>query len=210
MCRNISDIVLAIPDTKESDPLEVQAKSMNCHFYRGDEHDVLSRYYHAARAFRIDTVIRITGDCPLIDPMVIDRLVGDFLGSGMYDYMSVDSEGNFPRGLDTEIFGFETLEQIHRDARLAYEREHVTPYIYQHRDLFRVLFVEAQGKLRRPGLRLTVDTEDDLLLVREIYSALYADHGNQFATEDVLALIDGNPHLQSINKHIVQKDMHSV
>lgn len=209
-CRNISDIILAIPDAKESDPLEEQAKSMNCHFYRGDEHDVLSRYYHAAKAFGVDTIIRITGDCPLVDPTVIDRLVEDFLGKGTYDYMAVGSEGNFPRGLDSEIFGYETLEKVHREARLEYEREHVTPYIYQHPDLFRVLFIEAQGKLRRPELRLTVDTEEDLLLIREIFSALQNNYGNHFSIEDVLTLLDVNPYLQSINKHIVQKDIPSA
>lgn len=208
MCRNISDIILAMPDTRESDPLEEQAKSMDCHFYRGDEHDVLSRYYHAAKAFGVDTIIRITGDCPLVDPKVIDRLVKDFLERGTYDYMVVDSEGGFPRGIDSEIFGFETLEKVHREARLEYEREHVTPYIYQHLDLFRVLFIEAQGKLRRPELRLTVDTEEDLLLIKEIFSRL-KDYEKNFSTEDVIAIIDNNPHLQLINRHIIQKDIHS-
>ena len=110
--------------------------------------------------------------------------------------------------MDTEIFNFDALERAYNEAQKDYEREHVTPYIFLHPEIFKIKSVEAIGKLRRPDLRFTVDTEEDLLLIREIYSAL-GNYGNHFSTKDVLALIDGNRYLLSINKHIVQKDIHS-
>jgi spore coat polysaccharide biosynthesis protein SpsF len=204
-CRNVSDIILAIPDAKESDPLAEQARRMGCPFHRGDEANVLSRFYDAAKAIKADTVIRITGDCPLVDPAVIDWLVEEY-SKGIFDYMAVDQEGGFPRGLDSEIFSFHVLERVHSAAHLPYEREHVTPYIYQHPDLFKALFVEAEGKLRRPDLRLTVDADEDLELLSRIYQALYHE-GKVFAIGEALNFIDGHPELKGLNAHIRQKQL---
>jgi len=108
--------------------------------------------------------------------------------------------------LDTEVFNFETLEKAYEEAKLDYEREHVTPYIYQHPNMFRLKFIEASGKLRRPDLRLTVDTEEDLKLIREIFKQLYRD-GQIFYTEDVIDLLDKCPELIAINAHIRQKEL---
>jgi spore coat polysaccharide biosynthesis protein SpsF len=204
-CRNISGIILAIPDAKESDPLAEQAKNMGCPFHRGDEADVLSRFYGAAKAISADRVIRVTGDCPLVDPAVTDWLIEEY-SKGAFDYMAVDQEGGFPRGLDSEMFTFDILEQVHGAAHLPYEREHVTPYIYQHPDLFKTLFVEAEGKLRRPDLRLTVDTDEDLELLSGIYQALYHED-RIFGIGEAIDFIDGHPELKGLNAHIRQKQL---
>ncbi len=201
--RLINDIVLAIPDTPSNDELGFFIKKMAWNLFRGSEDDVLSRYYHASVQFEADIIVRVTSDCPLIDPTVIDETIKRHILDGN-DYTAVGVEGGFPRGLDVEVFSFKSLEIAYSKAVERYEREHVTLFIYQNPKLFKINFIEAKGSLKRPDIRLTVDTEEDLSLIREIYLALN-NYGNRFTTEDVLALIDGNPHLKSINNHITQK-----
>lgn len=205
--KMIDSIVLAIPDSSSNNDLEMFVRRFDWNVFRGSENDVLSRYYHAATQFKADIVVRITSDCPLVDPKIIDETIKCNIRDGN-DYTATGIEGGFPRGLDIEVFNFKSLEMAYRKAVDKAEREHVTLFIYQNPKLFKSHFIEASGTLRRPDIRLTVDTEDDLRLIREIYSRLKSCENN-FSTEDVLALIDNNPHLQSINKHIVQKDIHS-
>jgi spore coat polysaccharide biosynthesis protein SpsF len=204
----IESIVLAIPDSSSNDELESFVKPFGWNVFRGSEDDVLSRYYHAAKQSKADIIVRITSDCPLVDPKIIDETINLHIYD-RNDYTAVGVEGGFPRGLDVEVFNFKSLKIAYSKAVKRSEREHVTLFIYQNPKLFRIHFVEACGILKRPDIRLTVDTGEDLLLVREIYSALYNNNGNHFTTEDVLVLIDSNPYLQLINKHIVQKDIHS-
>lgn len=203
----IDSIVIAIPDSSSNDELESFVKQFDWDVFRGSENDVLSRYYNAATQFKADIIVRITSDCPLVDPEILDETIKQHVRDGN-DYTAVGVEGGFPRGLDVELFNFKSLEIAYSKAVDKSEREHVTLFIYQNPKLFKINFIEASGALRRPDIRLTVDTEEDLLLIRKIYSALY-NYGNHFTIEDVLALIDSDPYLQSINKHIVQKDIHS-
>lgn len=203
----IDEVVLAIPDSGQNDLLEDFARRNKLRYFRGSEDDVLSRYYGAATEFGAQVIVRITSDCPLIDPGITDRVIGEHLNSGA-DYTSNTLQRTFPRGLDTEVFTFQSLHIAHEAARENYEREHVTPYIYQHPDLFRFKSVEASGRLKRPDLRLTVDTEDDLRLIREIFHRLY--RGNQaFSTEEVIDLFDEHPELAAINAAVRQKGLDS-
>jgi spore coat polysaccharide biosynthesis protein SpsF (cytidylyltransferase family) len=201
----IDDIVLAIPTSDQNDSLEDFAKELKLHCFRGSETDVLSRYYGAAVKYGGDVIVRVTADCPLIDPRVTDWVIDAHLNSGA-DYTTNDVEYGFPRGLDTEALNFDTLARAYGDAKLDYEREHVTTYIYQHPDLFKLNFVEAKGKLRRPDLRLTVDTEEDLEFIREIFKQLYRDD-QTFYTEDVIEFLDQHPELIAINAHVRQKEL---
>jgi spore coat polysaccharide biosynthesis protein SpsF len=203
--RKIDSVILAIPDSPQDDRLADFARKLGLPCFRGSEPDVLSRYYNAAVEFNAQVIVRITADCPLIDPRVTDSVIEAHLNTDA-DYTCSGAEYGFPRGLDTEVFNFETLEKTHREARQDYEREHVTPYIYHHPELFKIQSVEATGKLRRPDLRLTVDTEDDLKLIREIYKRLYRDR-KIFYTEDVIDLLDKHPELTAINASIRQKKL---
>jgi len=205
LSTKIDSIILAIPDSKRNDQLEDFAKGLNLHHFRGSEADVLSRYYGAATKFGADVIVRLTSDCPLIDPRVIDKVIEQHLNSDA-DYTSNTIRRTFPRGLGTEVFNFATLERAHREAKQDYEREHVTPYIYQHPNLFQLKSVEATGKLRRPDLRLTVDTEEDLKLIREIFKRLQRN-GQVFYIEDVINLLDKHPELAAINAHVRQKEL---
>lgn len=203
--RMIDDIVLAIPSSAENDLLENFAKGLKLHCFRGSETDVLSRYYGAALKFGGDVIVRITSDCPLIDPGVTDHIIDAHLNSGA-DYTTNDVEYGFPRGLDTEALNFDALSRAYKEATLDYEREHVTPYIYQHPDLFKLNYVEAKGNLRRPDLRLTVDTEEDLEFIREIFKQLYRD-GQIFYAKDIIEFLAQHPELIAINAQVRQKEL---
>lgn len=203
--QRISTIILATTTLKEDNLLEDFAREVGLTCYRGEEQDVLARYYGAATQFHIEIIVRICADDPLVDPRIIDEVVQSHLDSDA-DYTSNGIVRTFPLGLDAEVFSYRALEKAYNEAQEGYEREHVTPYIYQHPNLFKIESVEANGKLRRPDLRLTVDTEEDLRLIREIFQRLYRD-GRIFYTEDVIDLLDKHPELVAINAHVRQKKL---
>ena len=201
--EKLDNIILAIPDTKESDVLEKFVKENNIKYFRGSKEDVLSRYYETAKKFKIDVIVRITSDCPLIDPKIVDLVIQKHLDSET-DYTSNTLERTFPRGLDVEVFNFKVLEKTQKEARKNYQREHVTPYIYEHPEIFELQHIEAKGKLRRPDLRLTVDTKEDLQLIKEIYRRLYKPK-KIFYGEKIIDLLKKHQQLTLINKNIKQK-----
>ena len=139
--EKINEIILAIPDTEENDILEKFAKANKLKYFRGSEKDVLSRYYLAAQKFKIDTILRITSDCPLVDPKLVDLLVEKHLNSGA-DYTSNVQKRTFPKGLDIEVFNFAALERAYKEGKSDPEREHVTLYIREHPGMFRCVNVE--------------------------------------------------------------------
>jgi spore coat polysaccharide biosynthesis protein SpsF len=203
LAKNITDVIIATTRQPADDDIVQLCRKRGWSYFRGSEADVLDRYYQAALKYQAPVIVRITSDCPLIDPRVTDSAVKAHLNSGA-DYTSLNTKSGFPRGLDTEVFSFEALEKTHREARKDYEREHVTPYIYEHSDKFKVQSVKATGKLKRPDLRLTVDTEEDFRLIEEIYRHLYRND-RIFYTEEVIDLLDKHPELTAINAHVKQK-----
>lgn len=204
-CKRIDDIILAIPDTNQNNILEEYAEKIGCHYAKGSENDVLSRYFQAAKQFNVTDIIRVTADCPLIDPQLVDFMIEYYLTEKV-DYAAIDVDKYYPRGLDAEVFGFETLKKVNTEAHQNYEREHVTPYIYGHPELFKIKFLEAEKKLTRPEIRLTVDTQEDFNLVNEIFKNLYSKD-KIFLTEDVIHFLDCHPGLLLINKEITQKKL---
>jgi len=203
--KKLDDIILAIPDTKENDILEKFAKDKKIKYFRGSEEDVLSRYYETARKFKCDTIVRITSDCPLIDPQIVDLTIEQHFNSDA-DYTSNSLKRTFPQGLDNEVFNSKTLEKVYKKANKSYQREHVTPYIYEHPEIFKLRNVEAKRKLKRPALRLTVDTKEDLELISEIYKYLYKPK-KIFYAEEIISLLTKHPELIKINADIKQKEL---
>ena len=203
----INKTVIATTVLPEDDRTEEYCTANNFNCFRGSSSDVLSRYYEAAVKFGADIIIRITSDCPVIDPIIIDRMLSSFLGSRKeerLDYMSNVIERTFPRGLDAEIFTFPALEKTNREASEDFEREHVTPFIYRHPELFKLRNFSNQPDLSRH--RWTVDTEEDLRLIKEIYKELYRP-GKLFVSDDILRLFERRPELFSINQKVRQKSL---
>jgi spore coat polysaccharide biosynthesis protein SpsF len=165
--RTLTEIVLATSTEQRDEPLVGLAARLGVPCFRGSEGDVLSRYFGAAQAFDADLVVRLTGDCPLLDGAVIDEVVRVFQENKSMDYVSNTLERTYPRGLDTEVFARDALVRAHLEARLPYEREHVTPYIYRHPELFSLRNVAHSSDLS--AYRLTVDEAADLTVVRQIY-----------------------------------------
>lgn len=196
-------LVVATTALERDDPVADVAAAAGAEVFRGDEADVLDRYYRAARRVGADVVVRITADCPLIDPEIVTRCVDAFRGGGPgLAYVSTGIDSTFPRGLDTEVVAFEALEAAHREATEPADREHVTPFIWRQPERFPALEVSAPRDLGR--MRWTVDTAADLEFVRRVYEALHP-RDPAFGHRDVLALLERRPQLQAINAHVPQK-----
>ena len=168
----------------------------------GSEDDVLDRYYRAAKACRTEVAVRITADCPLIEPDIIDRVVGAFLDV-QPDYASNTLERTYPRGLDVEVIHMEALERTWYEAADKYQRIHVTPYIYQNPDRFQLLSVTAESNYS--AYRWTVDEPEDLKFVRSVYARF--DDRDVFSWLDVLHLLKQEPDLADMNRAIQQKSL---
>jgi spore coat polysaccharide biosynthesis protein SpsF len=202
--RLLHNIVVATSVNHQDDTIEEFCKTGSICYFRGSEDDVLGRYYHAATKFEAELIVRVTSDCPLIDPNVVDRVISTYLeGKGNYDYVSNTIKRTYPRGLDTEVFSYKTLERCYKEATRGYEREHVTAYIYEHPDTFKLFNLENNKNLSH--LRWTVDEEQDLRLVREIYKRL--NKRNLFFMEDILRVLEREPSLTEINRGVEQKSL---
>lgn len=199
----IDKIVVATTLDIEDDRTEEFCTANHIPYYRGSVEDVLSRYYETARVFNAGTIIRITSDCPLIDPVIIDKMLTEYeLEKELCDYMSNVVQRTFPRGLDTEIISFHALEKAFAEARTNSDREHVTPYIYSNPKSFKIK--SYTGNIDYSFHRWTVDTEEDFKLIEAVYNFLYKPD-RLFLFEDVIKLFDNNPGLIKINQHVKQK-----
>lgn len=192
----IHRLVLATSTDASDDAVAAVAASAGIECSRGSLNDVLDRFYQAARHLAPEYVVRMTGDCPLIDPAVINQTIAFCLDGG-YDYASNALTPTFPDGLDVEVFRFSALEAAWREAALPSQREHVTLFINQAPERFRIgNYAHAGGDLSH--LRWTVDEPEDLDLVTRIYEALYPKNP-AFLMEDILVLLERDPTLMKIN-----------
>lgn len=187
----LTHAVLATTDNVKDQILVDFAKRLNIPVVAGSEDDVLARYLLSAQSVSSDYIVRITSDCPLLEPTVIDAMVKHHLDTGA-DYTSNAARRTFPRGLDAEIISWPCLQEAGRLGTKPRHREHVTPYIYENPERFHLEDFEAQGLLRRPDLRLCVDTPEDLRLIREIYSQFYSPD-QAVPIDQVIQWLDENP-----------------
>lgn len=194
--RSLDALVVATSTDPSDDAIETLCASAGLACFRGSLHDVLDRYYRAALAFKARHVVRLTGDCPVIDPGLIDRVV-EFYLAGNFDHAGNGVEPRFPDGLDVEALRFETLEYAWTHASLPSHREHVTLFVHQQPDRFRV--GSYRNDIDLSHLRWTVDEPEDFELIERIYAALYP--GNPaFTTADILDLLEREPELLEINR----------
>lgn len=193
----IDKLIVATSLDLTDNPIETLCKENDIAFYRGSLNDVLDRFYQTAKPFNADHIVRLTGDCPLIDPQLIDAVISFHIKGG-YDYSSNNFECTFPDGLDTEVFKYKCLEQAWKEAVLPSQREHVTPFIYQQPDRFKI--GNFKNTVDLSGLRWTVDEPADFELISIIYNSLYSKNP-KFTTNDILAFLDSHPDLKSMNTH---------
>ncbi|MBI5093028.1 MAG: glycosyltransferase family protein [Candidatus Hydrogenedentes bacterium] len=205
LSKRIDDVVVATTRNSADTPILDLVRQVGLRACAGSENDVLARYLEAARFAKAEIIVRVTADCPLIDPALADDVI-DAYSREHGDYASNVIERTFPRGVETEVFSLETLRRINALSNQPFEREHVTPYFYLHPEDFKLVSITAAGALRRPDLRLCVDTEDDLRLVRQIYTRL-SGQGNTFSMLDTIHAIEREPWLAEINAHIEQKKL---
>lgn len=199
----IDEIVIATTNLLRDDIIVKEAVTNGCNVFRGSEEDVLSRYYFAAKEINADIIVRITSDCPLIDPIIIDKLI-EFYLDGNHDLVtnagSDLKQRTYPRGLDVEVFSFNVLEEAFLKGKENYHREHVTPYIYEESN--KIYYFK--NDVDYSNYRWTLDTKEDFELISEIYNSLYND-SHDFYMEDIIKLFEENPYLYTINAHIEQK-----
>lgn len=198
----LNEIIIATSIGPADDPIASLCKNKEWNCFRGSQDDVLDRYYHAAQAFQADIIIRITADCPLIEPRIVDEVLGAFRSQqSTIDYASnMFPKRTYPRGLDTEAFTFKALEKAWREDRDPALREHVTQYILRNPQEFRMAGITSPRDLS--FMRWTVDTWQDLELVRKIYKHFISE---DFSWLEVVSFLELHPELLEINRHINQK-----
>lgn len=198
----INQIVVATTPNGNEEIIKL-CKFNNLDYFIGSENNVLERYYQAAKKFDADIIVRMTADCPLIDPDVVNQIISYYLENN-FDYVSNTQKRTFPRGLDAEVFSFKALEKAYNEANKEYELEHVTPYIYLNKNIFTI--GQYIHEIDLSGIRLTVDTREDFQLVQSIISELYECNKN-FRLQDIINLLNKKPQLLEINKNIQQKEL---
>jgi len=202
-CKLADEVIIATSIDKRDNIIEQFCLDNDVICFRGSEDDVLERYYVAALEARADIVIRVTADCPLIDPHIIDHEIKFYLDhQNKYDYVSMGLSRSYPRGIEAEVFPFWALEKSHNEAGTAAQREHVTPYIYQNPHIFRLGNMSNEQDLSFH--RWTVDQEEDFILIESIISNLYPVKPD-FTMNDVLDLFRLYPEWIEINAHVEQK-----
>jgi spore coat polysaccharide biosynthesis protein SpsF len=198
--KRIDEILVATTTASADDAIAHECGWLRVGCFRGSEPDVLDRYYAAATGAGAQVVVRITSDCPLIDPAIVDQTVQTFFDQHA-DCASNVSPRTFPRGLDTEVFSLTALDRAWHEATAPCQREHVTPYFYEHPELFRS--ASFCGSQDYSHLRWTLDTQDDLQLIRTIYDRF--DNRDDFDWREAIALMEREPELEQSNAHVVQK-----
>lgn len=203
-CRRattVDQVIIATTTETRDEAIVDLCDSRGWACFRGSEDDVLDRYFQAAKKHQAEVVVRITSDCPLIEPEIIDLTVREFLQDGTLDYVSNTlPPRTFPRGLDVEVMAFEALERAWQEDKNPTWREHVTSYIYRHPERFALRTVTNDQDYSH--MRWTVDTPEDLAFVRRVYDHFGHD---RFSWREVIALLEEHPEWLEINQHVVQK-----
>ena len=194
--KKINKVILATSENVENDRLAETVEKLGFEVFRGSENDVLDRYFHAAQEHQPKVVVRVTGDCPIIDPQLVDEVIENYLGNNV-DYASNTEPSTFPDGLDTEVFSFAALEAAHEKAENPFEREHVTPFIRTNGQFKRMNYANETDL---SGLRWTVDDPEDFEVIKNVINHFAPDL--DFSWRDVLELKKSRPEYFEANKSI--------
>lgn len=195
--RGVDEVILATTTSEADDALAKRAVKNSIGVYRGSENDVLDRYYQAAKEARVDVVMRVTGDCPFLDPEVSGQVLTEF-GKGGVDYVTNTKPPTYPDGMDTEVFSFGSLAKAWQEAKLSSEREHVTPYIWKNSAIFKIKNVVGTKDLS--NLRLTLDTKEDYELLNKIAGEIA--RLNKSDLDSIVKIIESHRSWLAINEKI--------
>jgi spore coat polysaccharide biosynthesis protein SpsF (cytidylyltransferase family) len=199
--KMIESIIIATTTNKEDDRICELAQKEGLNLFRGSEDDVLDRYYQAAKEYKVKNVMRLTADCPLIASEVCDIVASDYFENDV-DYICTGK--TFAEGLGCEVIGFKALAKAWFEAKLKSEREHVTLYIRNHPELFRTMFKE--NDIDDSRYRITVDEEEDFIVVKAILEFLYKDDEIYFSINEIKRFFNENPDIYQINKEIIRNE----
>lgn len=202
----IKEVVVATTINKKDLEIIKLCSKIGISVYCGSEENVLDRYYQATRLFKAKHIVRITSDCPLIDPKIIDDVIYLHLHEKS-DYTSNTIKETYPDGLDVEVFTFKTLHKAWKNANLPSEKEHVTPYIRKNPCIFKLTNLECMKDLSQK--RWTLDYHEDFEFIKAIYSDLYP-HNPFFGCQDVLKLLRKKPTLSKINSHLKRNERYKI
>jgi spore coat polysaccharide biosynthesis protein SpsF len=194
--KYIDNVIIATTKDKKDDAIEEFANEYHLGIYRGSENDIVDRYYNAARKYNADVIVRIWGDCPLIDPEIIDKIIEKFL-SYKADYANNFNPPTFPIGMVAEIYSFDTLERIWKEINDPFFRDYPFEYIYANQNTFKAIYVKNDKDLS--DIHWTVDYIEDLILVTKIFEKLYKET-EVFHIDAMLNLIEREPKLKEINQ----------
>jgi spore coat polysaccharide biosynthesis protein SpsF len=197
--RTPFDLCVATTGDPGDDVVEAIAQLAGVGCVRGHPTDLLDRHIQAARRAEADAVVKIPSDCPLIDPAVIDRVVGAFLEDPTYDYVSNLHPATWPDGYDVEVVTRVALETAHLEATRPLEREHTTPFVWERPERFRLKNVAWDRDLQMTH-RLTIDYPEDYQLIVRVFEALYRDHAPPFGLDEILAYLDAHPEVRRLNQ----------
>lgn len=204
-CKKVDEIIIATTTKEEDNLIEKESIKNKVKVFRGSELNVLERYYLCGKKYNLDIIVRITSDCPLVDPILVDKMIEYFLNK---DLTMVSTAGldpkqrTYPRGLDAEVFTFKSLEESYNKATKDFEKEHVTQYIYNH--CKKIEFYK--NNIDYSGYRLTVDTKEDFDLIEKIYELLYKGK-HDFYLKEIVKVIENNKEILKLNEGVTQKEV---
>ncbi|PCI40927.1 MAG: hypothetical protein COB46_05515 [Rhodospirillaceae bacterium] len=203
LAEGIDAIVVATPDSPDNDVVEAYTKSQNVSCFRGDEDDVLSRLLGALESEKADVGVVAFGDAPLVDPKIIDEIIGRFLKDGGYDFLGNDLTTTYPPGMEVEVFKLSALQDSDTRTQDPRIREHGTLFIRQHPDLYTVQNVEAPALLNRPELEIEVDTNEDMDVITAIVE--HFSGRMDYSLAEIISFLDASPDLVEKNTHIERR-----
>jgi len=197
---SLDAIAIATTRNAADQPIIDLARHLGVGVHRGSEEDVLARVFDTARAHNADVIVELTGDCPLIDPEIVEQTIQHHLQAGV-DYTSNILTRAYPIGMDTQVFATSILADVARRTDDPTDHEHVSLYIYRHPELYSLSNVIAPAALTRPELRLTLDTAEDLTLIRAVFAGLYPQNP-EFTLADIFNFLAKNPDIARVNENI--------
>lgn len=201
-----SSIIIATTNDGSEQPIVELCQRLGVRYFQGDTNNVLQRYYHAATHFSAkdeNIVVRITSDCPLIDPLLTQSTI-DYYINNQFDYVNAGSGTGFPRGMDTEVFSYSLLKEAYLHATQEYEQEHVTPYFYK-TCADKLSIGQYRNHNDHSKYRLTLDEKNDYLAIQEVYKKLSCK--TDFDYDDMIKILEKNPYIHELNAAIEQKKL---